>query len=53
MTNPAPVPQPDPENASTAFPRRALTVAVWLWVGLPLAYGLYELVSKATKLFTG
>lgn len=35
-------------------PRRtALIVFAWLWVGLPLAYGLYELVRKATQLFTG
>jgi len=25
----------------------------WLWVGAPLVYGLYELVQKATQLFTG
>jgi hypothetical protein len=25
----------------------------WLWVALPFAYGLYELVRKATQLFTG
>ncbi|MFD7918700.1 hypothetical protein ACFV3R_05695 [Streptomyces sp. NPDC059740] len=53
MVNPTPSALPDPENASGAQPGRALTVVVWLWVGLPLAYGLYELVSKATKLFTG
>lgn len=50
MTNPAPGTRPDPEAPS---PRRALTLTVWLWVGLPLAYGLYELISKATQLFTG
>ncbi|MBT3165773.1 hypothetical protein HTV80_22080 [Streptomyces sp. Vc74B-19] len=33
--------------------RRALIAFSWLWVGLPLAYGLYELVRKATQLFTG
>lgn len=33
--------------------RRTLTVVVWLWVALPFAYGLYELISKATQLFTG
>ncbi|WP_417814622.1 MFS transporter small subunit [Streptomyces mutomycini] len=26
---------------------------VWLWVAVPFAYGLYELVRKATQLFTG
>ncbi|MGO1049479.1 MFS transporter small subunit [Crossiella sp. CA198] len=25
----------------------------WLWVGLPFAYGLFELVRKVTQLFTG
>ena len=41
-------------SESGGGPRRIpLTVLAWLWVGLPLAYGLYELISKATKLFTG
>lgn len=30
-----------------------LIAFAWLWVGAPLAYGLYELVQKATQLFTG
>lgn len=38
-----------PEGAG----RRGLTAFSWLWVGAPLAYGLYELVRKATQLFTG
>jgi hypothetical protein len=38
---------PDPPS------RRPLTAFTWLWVGAPLAYGLYELVRKATQLFTG
>ncbi|MGW2294869.1 MFS transporter small subunit [Streptomyces violaceorubidus] len=33
--------------------RRPLVAFTWLWVGAPLAYGLYELVRKATQLFTG
>lgn len=33
--------------------RRPLIVFAWVWVGVPLAYGLYELVRKATQLFTG
>ena len=33
--------------------RRALIAFAWVWVGAPLAYGLYELVHKATQLFTG
>ena len=32
--------------------RRPLIVLAWLWVGVPLTYGLYELVRKATQLFT-
>jgi len=33
--------------------RRALIVLAWLWVGAPLCYGVYELVQKATQLFSG
>ncbi|MDG4861335.1 hypothetical protein P8605_24695 [Streptomyces sp. T-3] len=33
--------------------RRGLILFAWLWVGLPLGYGMYELVRKATQLFTG
>ncbi len=33
--------------------RRTLTAAAWLWVAVPFAYGLYELIRKATQLFTG
>ncbi|WP_428837693.1 MFS transporter small subunit [Streptomyces olivaceiscleroticus] len=33
--------------------RRALLALVWLWVGLPFAYGLYELGLKMKQLFTG
>ncbi|MET9155183.1 hypothetical protein ABZX82_28475 [Streptomyces griseoflavus] len=33
--------------------RRGLIAFSWLWVGVPLAYGLYELVRKAAQLFTG
>ncbi|WP_413470593.1 MFS transporter small subunit [Streptomyces radicis] len=33
--------------------RRTLLVLVWLWAGLPLGYGLVELIRKATQLFTG
>jgi hypothetical protein len=33
--------------------RRALIAFAWLWVAAPLGYGLYELVQKATQLFTG
>ncbi|EPD67416.1 MULTISPECIES: MFS transporter small subunit [Streptomyces] len=42
-------------NDSSQSPpdRRLLIAFAWLWVGAPLAYGLYELVHKATQLFTG
>lgn len=33
--------------------RKPLMAFAWLWVALPFAYGLYELVRKATQLFTG
>lgn len=44
-----------PSESSAGGPpaRRGLIAFAWLWVGVPLAYGLYELVQKATQLFTG
>ncbi|WP_423817357.1 MFS transporter small subunit [Saccharopolyspora rectivirgula] len=30
---------------------RALLIFSWAWVGLPFAYGLYELVRKVVELF--
>ncbi|MGW2381606.1 MFS transporter small subunit [Streptomyces lincolnensis] len=33
--------------------RRGLIAFAWVWVGVPLVYGVYELVQKATQLFTG
>ncbi|WP_445276301.1 MFS transporter small subunit [Streptomyces longispororuber] len=44
--------QPTPVTASSPPRRRGLIAVAWLWVGAPLAYGLYELVQKATQLFT-
>jgi len=32
--------------------RRPLIVFAWLWVGLPLVYGLEELVRKVIPLFS-
>jgi hypothetical protein len=32
---------------------RGLAAVAWLWVGLPLLYGLYELIQEAAQLFTG
>jgi hypothetical protein len=41
-------------GAPAAGPSRVpLSVLAWLWVGLPMAYGLYELAHKAAQLFTG
>ncbi|MFC0547666.1 MFS transporter small subunit [Kutzneria chonburiensis] len=28
-----------------------LMVIAWLWVGLPFAYGLYQLIVKVVQLF--
>jgi hypothetical protein len=33
--------------------RGALTAFAWLWVGIPLSYGVFELVRKAVQLLTG
>jgi hypothetical protein len=46
---------PEEQAAPTASSpdRRALILVSWLWVGLPLIYGIYELVQKAAQLFTG
>jgi hypothetical protein len=33
--------------------RALLLVLVWLWVGIPFLYGLYELSLKLKQLFTG
>ncbi len=32
--------------------RTPLMVLVWAWVGVPFAYGVYELVLKLTPLFS-
>ncbi|WP_369393140.1 hypothetical protein AB5J72_40455 [Streptomyces sp. CG1] len=43
-----------PNDSSPPSPdRRALIAFAWLWVGAPFAYGVYELVQKATQLFNG
>lgn len=46
-------PPSGPDAADAAPSRRALIVFSWLWVGAPLVYGVFELVKKATQLFTG
>ncbi|MFE9022491.1 hypothetical protein ACFYNL_28565 [Streptomyces sp. NPDC007808] len=41
------------DSSSGPPDRRGLIAFAWVWVGVPLGYGLYELVRKATQLFTG
>ncbi|GAA4594811.1 hypothetical protein GCM10023194_62740 [Planotetraspora phitsanulokensis] len=33
--------------------RTPLMILAWLWVGLPFAYGVYELLLKLSQLFSG
>ena len=33
--------------------RKPLLVLAWAWVGVPFAYGVYELVLKVAQLFRG
>lgn len=33
--------------------RSALMVVAWLWVGIPFAYGVYELILNVIKIFKG
>jgi hypothetical protein len=33
--------------------RRPLLTFMWAWVGIPFAYGVYELFLKVTQLFKG
>lgn len=42
-----------PSEGAGPTDRRPLIAFAWLWVGAPLCYGVYELVQKATQLFTG
>jgi hypothetical protein len=39
--------------AASGAPPTSLFVLAWLWVGVPMTYGLYELILKAVQLFTG
>ncbi|WP_019549425.1 MFS transporter small subunit [Streptomyces sulphureus] len=44
---------PSSASPEPTAPRRTwLAVLVWLWVGLPFAYGIYELALKVAQLFT-
>lgn len=42
-----------PQAAAPGSPPASLFALAWLWVGVPMAYGLYELLLKAVQLFTG
>lgn len=61
MTDPSTPPAPTRGPAATATApaptgardRRPLTALAWLWVGAPLAYGVYELALKLKQLFGG
>jgi hypothetical protein len=33
--------------------RTTLTAIAWLWVGIPFAYGVYELILNVIKIFKG
>ncbi|MGH3314070.1 MAG: MFS transporter small subunit [Streptomyces sp.] len=44
---------PDGGEAAAGTSRMPLSALAWLWVGLPMAYGIYELTQKAAQLFTG
>ncbi len=39
-------------EATTGAPPAAVIALVWLWVLVPFAYGVYELVLKAKNLFS-
>ncbi|TCP48572.1 hypothetical protein EV191_110132 [Tamaricihabitans halophyticus] len=34
-------------------PRAGLLTFVWLWVGIPFGYGVYQLATQVVQLFTG
>jgi hypothetical protein len=40
-----------PQDDVTAARRITLLVVAWLWVAAPFAYGVYELINTAKKLF--
>lgn len=41
------------DENTTAGRRPALLTLAWLWVGLPFAWGVYELILKVIQLFGG
>jgi hypothetical protein len=40
------------EQSQSPPNRTLLLVVAWLWVVLPFAYGVYELIRKVTQLFS-
>lgn len=41
------------QDQETPPNRTGLLIAAWLWVGVPLAYGLYMLSTRVVQLFNG
>lgn len=44
--------RPDESGTGPSNLTVVLLVVAWAWVGIPLLYGLYELVRKAVPPFT-
>lgn len=51
QAQPPPQPQPVQDQPMTALGARL--AFAWAFVGVPLAYGVYETAKKAAALFTG
>ncbi|WP_171055470.1 MULTISPECIES: MFS transporter small subunit [unclassified Nonomuraea] len=41
------------DSTDTTNRRTGLMVLAWAWVGVPFAYGVYQLFLKLTQLFSG
>ncbi|MEV5409456.1 hypothetical protein AB0K60_11555 [Thermopolyspora sp. NPDC052614] len=41
------------EATATGTRHTPLKILAWVWVGVPFAYGVFELVQKLTQLFSG
>lgn len=39
------------EAAAPAASNAVLLIVTWLWVGVPFLYGVYKLITTASKLF--
>ncbi|GAB2909355.1 hypothetical protein ACFMQL_25865 [Nonomuraea fastidiosa] len=54
MTTESTAESADGPAAEPAAERRTwLMILAWVWVGVPFAYGVYELFLKLTQLFSG